>query len=177
MQGEISSYMTLSTAENVFVNIGLAKEDRKSTIEHLNNILADMHLIYVKTRNFHWNVRGHSFHSLHEMFEQQYNQLKLGADKVAERIRMIGGYAIGTMAEFSEHSRLTESPNRYPDSQTMVSELLEDHEIIISHLRKDIELVSEKYNDAGTEDLLIEMMQMHEEMAWMLRATYEGGTE
>lgn len=153
-------------------DIAIDKQNREAVVEHLNNTLADLHMIYTKTRNFHWNVTGMSFHSLHELFEVQYDQLKLQADAIAERARMLGGRAVGTLAEYLERTRLSETPGEYPKAQEMVKQLLDDHETMIGNLREAIES-AEDHNDEGTADLLTAEIQMHEEMAWMLRATIE----
>lgn len=152
------------------VHIGLAKENRLELVQRLNMLLADEHLLYTKTRNYHWNVTGIHFVTLHELFEDQYNLLKEMADEIAERNRMLGGPAIGTMAEFLQVTRLSETPGTIPAVSDMIANLLDDHEHIISSLRDDIEACSEKFDDEGTADLLIGAMRSHEKMAWMLRA-------
>ena len=156
------------------VHIGLSQENRVGLIERLNKLVADEHLLYTKTRNYHWNVKGMHFVALHEMFEQQYNRLQLITDEIAERIRMLGGTTIGTMAEFAEQTRLSETPGSVPAEQDMIANLLDDHEHVISSLRDDIEAAAEEYNDEGTADLLTGTMRSHEEIAWMLRSMTHG---
>ena len=153
-------------------DIDIKKENREAVVEHLNNVVADLHMLYAKTRNFHWNVTGMAFHSLHELFEVQYDQIKLQEDAVAERVRMLGGLAIGTLQEYIDRSRLSETPGEYPKATEMVKQLLTDHETIIGYLRDAIDSADE-HNDEGSADLLTAEIQMHEEMAWMLRATIE----
>lgn len=153
-----------------FTNIGLSAEGRLGMVERLNQLLADEHLLYVKTRNFHWNLRGPLFASLHELFEQQYNDLQLIADEVAERARMLGGFAAGSVQEFLELTRLSEMPGSHPPAQTMVSRLLDDQEAIINYIRSDVDDSTEQFGDEGTADLLIGIMRQHEKMAWMLRS-------
>ncbi len=155
-------------------HIGLSAENREKMTQRLNRLLADEHLLYTKTRNYHWNVTGIHFTELHTLFEQQYNTLQLIADEVAERCRMLGGTAVGTMAEFLEHSRLSEAPGNIPSAPDMLANLLDDHEHIITSLRDDIEASSEKLGDEGTADLLIGTMRSHEQMAWMLRSMANG---
>jgi starvation-inducible DNA-binding protein len=155
-------------------HIGLSKETRRSLIQRLNKLLADEQLLYTKTRNYHWNVTGIHFTVLHELFEQHYNSLQTIADEVAERNRMLGGMSIGTMAEFLEESRLSETAGTIPSANDMIANLLDDHEHIISSLRDDIEACSEEFNDEGTADLLIGTMRSHEKMAWMLRSMTNG---
>lgn len=152
------------------VHIGLTEENRARLVQSLNILLADEHLLYTKTRNYHWNVTGIHFATLHELFEQHYNRIKLMADDIAERARMLGGLAIGTLADFLEVTRLSENPGTIPSTPDMLANLLDDHEHIISTLRDDIERCAEEYNDEGTADLLTGIMRSHEEMAWMLRS-------
>ncbi|MBK7894150.1 MAG: DNA starvation/stationary phase protection protein [Candidatus Promineifilaceae bacterium] len=149
---------------------GLTIEARAGIIERLNTLLADEHLLYTKTRNYHWNVTGIHFASLHAFFEEHYNRLQVMADAIAERTRQLGGTPIGTMAEFSQESRLSENPGTVPAAKDMIANLLDDHEQIISTLRKDIDACTEEFGDEGTADLLTSTMGSHDEMAWMLRA-------
>ncbi len=162
--------MNVKTKELEQVHIGLAVANRAKIIQILNTLLADEHLLYTKTRNYHWNVTGIHFTTLHELFEQQYNQIKVMADDIAERTRMMGGTAIGTLAEFSEATRLSENAGVIPSAVDMIANLLDDHEQIISKLREDVEACAEEYNDEGTADLLVGIMRSHEEMTWMLRS-------
>jgi starvation-inducible DNA-binding protein len=154
--------------------IGLSEEVRGRVIGILNTTLADEHALYVKTRNYHWNVTGPQFHSLHEMLEEFYQKIAPLADEVAERVRMMGGRAIGTMAEFTQHTRLAEQPGDAPEARQMVANLLADHEQIIRDLRKDVDVCDDELNDQGTADFLTGLMEQHEEMAWMHRALLEG---
>jgi starvation-inducible DNA-binding protein len=154
--------------------IGLSEQVRARVVAVLNITLADEHALYVKTRNYHWNVTGPQFDSLHEMLGEFYQKLAPLADEVAERVRMMGGRAIGTMAEFTEHMRLAEQPGDAPDARQMVANLLADHEQLIRDLRKDIAVVDDELNDQGTADFLIGLMEQHEQMAWMHRALLEG---
>jgi starvation-inducible DNA-binding protein len=155
-------------------HLGTSESSQQAVIDLLNHVLADEHVLYVRLRNYHWNVVGPNFHSLHEMFEEQYNQIAPEADTVAERVRALGGRAIGTMAEFVEYARLREEPGEWPDARQMLSRLVEDHETIHQHLRQDVETCLNEHGDQATADLLIDLMKMHSKMAWMLRATLEG---
>lgn len=150
-------------------DIGLSGDAREQVIDMLNIHLADMQVLYTKTRNYHWNVTGIHFHSLHELFEEQYEKLAVSIDELAERVRQVGGIAIGTLDEFKEHARLKEEPGNVPDAPTMIANLTADHEAVIRHLREDADKI-EELGDMGTNDFLIGMMQDHEKMAWMLRA-------
>lgn len=149
--------------------IGIADKDLDKSIELLTVILSDEMTLYIKTRKFHWNVCGESFMELHKLFENQYKELEEIIDLVAERISKLGGKTIGTMKEFSKHSRLKETPEKYPTQNEMLKELLGDYETIIIQLRKDVEVSSTKNKDAGTTDFLTGIMQQHETTAWVLR--------
>lgn len=155
-------------------NIGLTEKQRAGVVEILNTLLADEFVLYTKTRNYHWNVTGPQFHELHKFFEEQYEALSDIVDEVAERIRALGGEALGTLAEFLKRTRLKEHPGKYPSARAMLENLLNDHETIIRRVREDLETCAEKYRDMGTNDFLTELMQRHEKMAWMLRAFLQG---
>lgn len=149
---------------------GLSDEAVKGVTHILNENLCDEYVLYTKTRNFHWNVTGHDFSQLHEFFEDQYKALDKIIDEVAERARALGGWALGTLTEFLEKSKIKESPGAYPDASRMLAELASDHEAVIRRLRNDVSTCSSKYRDDGTGNFLTEIMQRHEKMAWMLRA-------
>lgn len=154
-------------------NIGIKDANRNAVIKLLNLLLADEHVLYIKTRNFHWHVVGRQFSELHNLFEEQYTQLALQIDEVAERTRTVGGEALGTMKAFIKETRLAEHSGQLPDALGMVSNLLEDHEAIIRHLREDLAACDEKYNDMGTSDFMTGLMAFHEKLAWMLRVFLE----
>jgi starvation-inducible DNA-binding protein len=151
-------------------NIALKTETRDQSAQILNTILADEHVLYTKLRNYHWNITGWDFVSLHEMLESQYNEIKETADEVAERARMMGHYALGTMKDFLNSTRLEEAPGNKLAAQDMISDLLQTNESMIRNLRADIETVTDTLNDEGSGDLLTQTMRMHEKMAWMLRS-------
>jgi starvation-inducible DNA-binding protein len=155
------------------LSIGLSESNRDSVVKILNNVLADEYVLYTKTRNYHWNVVGPQFNDLHKFFESQYEALNDIVDEVAERARSLGGKALGTLAEFSQHTRLKEQPGKQPPALTMVANLQSDHEALVRTLRADLATVMEKHNDAGTSDFLTGLMEKHEKMAWMLRAFNE----
>jgi starvation-inducible DNA-binding protein len=159
--------------ENMKPEIGLADKGREAVVALLNTLLADEVVLYTKTRNFHWNVRGIQFNDLHKFFDAQYEELNEIVDEVAERARSLGGMALGTLSEFQKHARLKEQPGVYPDAKSMISTLLSDHELIIRELRQDVSIVLDKHGDAGTNDFLTGLMERHEKMAWMLRAFHE----
>jgi len=154
-------------------NIGIPDQDRESVVKILNTLLSDEYVLYTKTRNFHWNVVGPQFHEFHKFFEGQYEEIDAIIDEVAERARALGGLASGSLGEFLDQSRLKEQPAKAMSAKTMVSSLLSDHEAIIQSLRKDLEISGDKHHDMGTNDFLTGLMEQHEKMAWMLRATME----
>ncbi len=157
-------------------NIGISDSNRDNIVKILNTLLADEYLLYTKTRNYHWNVVGPQFNDLHKFFEAQYEELDEIIDEVAERSRVLGGKALGTLAEFGQHARLKEQPGQSPAAMTMVTYLLADHEAVIRTLRADLAAVGDKYADAGTNDFLTGLMEKHEKMAWMLRSFGEGSS-
>ena len=151
-------------------NIGIKDAQRAGVVEILDTLLADEYLLYTKTRNYHWNVEGLQFNDLHKFFEAQYEALDEFIDEVAERARSLGGRALGTLAEFSQRTRLKEEPKKTPDAKQMLANLLADHESVIRELRADLQTALDKYGDAGTSDFLTGLMEKHEKMAWMLRS-------
>ena len=151
-------------------NLGIADSNREHIVKILNDLLADEYVLYTKTRNYHWNVVGPQFNDLHKFFEAQYEELNVFVDDVAERAWQLGGKSLGTLAEFTQHSRIKEHPGQYPAATAMLSNLLADHEAVIRTLRGDLATVMDKYADAGTNDFLTGLMEKHEKMAWMLRA-------
>jgi len=150
-------------------NIGIQKKNLDAVTAMLSSVLADAHVLYIKTRKFHWNVAGESFMELHKLFEKQYKQLEEAIDEIAERINKLGTKTPGTMAEFIKSSSLKEAPGKYPTRQQMIAELLADHEAVIRELRKNIDDSEEKYKDKPTSDFLIDLTREHETIAWTLR--------
>ncbi len=155
-------------------SIGLSDKERDAVVKILNAVLADEFVLYTKTRKFHWNVVGPLFNDLHKFFESQYEELEDIVDDVAERTRSLGGFALGTLAEFQESARLKEDPGQNPAAHAMVAALLADHEALIRSLRLDLETAADKYHDIGTNDFLTGLMEKHEKMARMLRALADG---
>jgi starvation-inducible DNA-binding protein len=156
-------------------NLGLKEDQRSGSIDVLNAHLADLNVFYVKLRNYHWNVTGPQFRSLHLLFEEQYTAVAATVDEVAERVRSLGGFASGTMGEFLKNARLSEEkPGVVPPAREMIANLVADHEAIIQQLREDIDKTADEYHDQGTSDFLTGLMEAHEKMAWMLRALLEG---
>ncbi len=154
--------------------IGLSDDSREAVAHVLNGLLADEYLLYTKTRNYHWNVRGPQFNNLHRFFEKQYEELEVVVDEVAERVRALGRMALGTMTEFLQEARLKEAPGQYSEAGDMIANLLADHEALVRQLRGDLVLCLDQHGDAGTSDFLTGLMERHEKTAWMLRAFLEG---
>ncbi len=153
--------------------IGIKKENLSKVAHILSGFLADEFLLYLKTRNAHWNIEGSDFHTMHKFFEEQYEQLDETMDEVAERVRILGHYAPATMKSYLELTHLTEQSREKNDSTGFIKELLGDHESIILRLRENINLFATELNDAGTSDFITGLMETHEKMAWMLRAHLE----
>jgi starvation-inducible DNA-binding protein len=145
-----------------------ADKDVQRAADGLSNVLADTFLLYLKTHNFHWNVTGPMFGALHQMFEEQYNELWLAVDAIAERIRSLGFIAPGSYGEFTKLTYLHEAPAATNASE-MVAELLRDHETTARTARSAL-AVARTAVDAPTEDLLTQRLAAHEKAAWMLRS-------
>ena len=150
--------------------IGITPKNLSEVANELNKLLADEHVLYIQTRNAHWNVEGPDFLTKHKFFEEQYHQIETIIDDVAERIRTIGHYAEGTLAGFLQLTHLTEQTREKNDSSGFMKSLLQAHEAIIIHLRENIDRFADEWKDAGTSDFITGLMETHEKMAWMLRA-------
>ncbi len=154
------------------IDTGIEAKDRAKIAEGLSRLLADTYAIYLKTHNFHWNVTGPMFNTLHLMFETQYTELWAATDLIAERIRSLGHFAPGTYAEFAKLSSIAETPGQ-PQAEEMVRLLVEGNEAVVRTARSIFPAV-EKAGDEPTADLLTQRMQVHEKNAWMLRSLLEG---
>jgi starvation-inducible DNA-binding protein len=150
------------------IDIGISAADRQAIAEGLSRLLADTYTLYLKTHNFHWNVTGPMFNTLHLMFEQQYNELALAVDAIAERIRALGVAAPGSDARFAELTSIREETGA-PDAQEMLRQLVADQEAVARTARGIFPRVDDA-NDEPTADLLTQRMQIHEKTAWMLRS-------
>jgi starvation-inducible DNA-binding protein len=155
---------------NETLETGVQSDKRSKIVETLNRLLADEHVLYVKTRNYHWNVRSHRFNDLHKFFEEQYTQLALMIDEIAEQARQFGGFATGTMTEFVKSARLKEKPGEYPDPDTMVRNLMSDHEHLVRELRPESKRADEELEVPEAGEFLRSVLQTHNKMAWMLRS-------
>ena len=150
------------------INIGIAEQDRAAIADGLSRLLADTYTLYLKTHNFHWNVTGPMFNTLHLMFEGQYNELALAVDSIAERIRALGFPAPGTYAAYARLSSIKEEEG-VPDAQEMIRLLVQGQEAVVRTARSIFPL-ADKVADEPTADLLTQRMQVHEKTAWMLRS-------
>jgi starvation-inducible DNA-binding protein len=153
------------------INIGIDSKNRQQIAGALSKVLADTYTLYMKTHNFHWNVKGPMFQTLHLMFEQQYSELWLAVDAVAERIRALGFPAPGTYKQLVALSSISEDDG-VPKAEDMIRRLVEGHETTARTARDTFKLAAE-INDQPTCDLLTQRMQIHEKTAWMLRSLVE----
>ena len=154
------------------VNIGISDKDRKAISDGLGKLLADTYTLYLTTHNFHWNVTGPMFNTLHTMFMQQYTELWMAVDPVAERIRALGHPAPGSYAQFTKLTSLPDAPATPPKALDMVRILVDGHEAVARTARA-IFPVADKANDEPTADLLTQRLTVHEQSAWMLRSLLE----
>jgi starvation-inducible DNA-binding protein len=150
------------------IDIGISDELRQEIGAGLSRLLADTYTLYLKTHNFHWNVTGPLFNTLHLMFETQYNELALAVDLIAERIRALGLPAPGSYAQFAKLTCIQEETG-VPAAEEMIRQLVKDQETVVRTARSIFPVV-EKANDQPTADLLTQRMQIHEKTAWMLRS-------
>lgn len=160
-----------SSSKKQTINIGISEGDRKKIADGLSRLLADSYTLYLKTHNFHWNVTGPQFQTLHLMFEGQYTELAGAVDLIAERIRSLGVPAPGTYKEFAKLTKITE-PDGVPTATEMIEQLVEGQEIVVQTARSMFDLV-DKAGDEVSADLLTQRMQLHEKTAWMLRSMLE----
>lgn len=152
----------------VKIDIGIGEKDRKRIAEGLSRLLADTYTLYLKTHNFHWNVTGPQFNTLHVMFEEQYTELAAAVDEIAERIRALGFPAPGTYTAYSKLTTLSEEEG-VPAAEKMIAQLVEGQEAVVRTARS-VFPAAEKAGDEPTADLLTQRMQIHEKTAWMLRS-------
>lgn len=153
------------------IDIGISKEQRKAIASGLSRLLADEYTLYLKTHNFHWNVTGPMFNTLHLMFETHYNESALAVDLVAERIRALGFPAPGTYKQYAALSSIEETDG-VPEAMKMVELLVKAHEACAKTARSVFPL-ADKASDEPTADLLTQRLQVHEKTAWMLRSLLE----
>lgn len=153
------------------IDIGISQSHREEIAQGLSRLLADTYTLYLKTHNFHWNVTGPMFQTLHLMFETQYNELALAVDLIAERIRSLGFPAPGTYKQYAQLSSIKEEEG-IPKAQEMIKLLVEGQEAVVRTARSLYPSV-EACSDEATADLLTQRIQLHEKTAWMLRSLLE----
>jgi starvation-inducible DNA-binding protein len=162
---------TLARGTAAQIDIGISQKDRQKIADGLSHLLADTYTLYLKTHNFHWNVTGPMFSTLHLMFETQYTELAGAVDLIAERIRALGIPAPGTYKAYSKLSSIAETEG-VPSAEEMIALLVQGQEAVTRTARSLFPIV-EKASDEPTADLLTQRMQVHEKTAWMLRSLLE----
>lgn len=150
------------------IDIGINEQDRQAISEGLAKLLADSYTLYLKTHNYHWNVTGPQFNTLHQMFEEQYTELALAVDEIAERIRALGEWAPGSYSAYSKLTSIEEEEN-VPNADNMIRQLVKGQEAVVRTARAAFKAAGAA-GDEPTADLLTQRMQVHEKNAWMLRS-------
>jgi len=153
------------------IDIGINETNRTAIADGLGRVLADSYALYLKTHNFHWNVTGPMFQTLHTMFEEQYTELAMAIDEVAERIRSLGAFAPGSFSAYAQLSSIPEETG-VPAAKDMITQLVEGHETVIKTARS-LYPICDSSDDDATADLLTARIQVHEKTAWMLRSLLE----
>ncbi len=161
---------TIKLVDQQPLNIGINHEKRTEVAKQLSSFLASTYTLYMKTLYYHWNVTGKQFHSLHELFEKQYNDLHAAGDSLAERVRTLGHFTPGTFKAYLELSAIKEDDALPETAEEMVSNLLADNETCSREARKVLK-AAEEAGDEVTVDMMVARMATHEEAAWMLRST------
>lgn len=150
--------------------LGISDKDIEEVATFLNTLLANEYVLYTKTRNAHWNISGPNFYELHKFFEIQYELLDVMIDDVAERVRSLGHYALGSLKDFLGVTQMNEENHDFRNSTQFLQALIQDHETIIRLIRNEIIPISERFKDLGTADFVTGLMEQHEKMGWMLRS-------
>ena len=153
------------------IDIGIGAKDRQKIVDGLSKVLADTYSLYLKTHNFHWNVEGPMFNTLHLMFMEQYTELWTALDEIAERVRALGYPAPGSFTQFAKLASIAEETT-VPRANDMIRQLVEGHEAVARTARA-VFPTAEQANDQPTADLLTQRLQIHEKTAWMLRSLLE----
>lgn len=151
------------------IDTGISEQSREAIAEGLSRLLADSYTLYLKTHNYHWNVTGSMFSTLHNLFEEEYTELATAVDDIAERIRALGSAAPGSYKQFAELSSVEEETGKPPAAQEMIRRLVMSQEQVVKTAREVFPLAEEAH-DEPTADLLTQRMQVHEKNAWMLRS-------
>ena len=155
------------------IDIGISEDDRATIVEGLSRLLADTYTLYLTTHNFHWNVTGPMFSTLHEMFMLQYTELWNAVDLIAERIRSLGYMAPGSYAQFNDLTSIKDAPAQPPKALDMIAILVSGHEAV-ARTARSVFPAAEQASDEPTADLLTQRLTIHEKSAWMLRSLLEG---
>jgi len=150
------------------INIGISEDQRREIADGLSRLLADTYTLYLKTHNYHWNVTGPMFNTLHTMFEAEYTELATAVDEIAERIRALGVYAPGTYKAYAKLTSIEEDDD-VPGAERMIANLVTSHETVVRTAR-EVFPTAEAAGDEPTADLLTQRMQISEKTAWMLRS-------
>jgi starvation-inducible DNA-binding protein len=150
------------------LDLGIPQDRLDAITKGLSRMLADTYTLYLKTHNYHWNVTGPQFNTLHAMFMAQYTEMWAAVDEIAERIRALGAFAPGSYSDFAKLASVKE-PDGVPDAEAMVAELAADQATVVRTARS-VFAVADEADDQPTADLLTQRMQIHEKYAWMLRA-------
>lgn len=150
------------------INIGIGERDRKMVCKSLSKLLADAYLLYLKTQNYHWNVTGKHFRSLHSLFEEQYREQAEAIDTIAERIRALGEFVPASFSNFVKVTSIREETH-VPTADEMIHNLVQGNEAVVAMAREIIVMADECEDDVTT-DLMVNRMQAHEKNAWMLRS-------
>ena len=158
----------MDTPVTPIIDIGIPEAERVAVAEGISRVLADTYTLYLKTHNYHWNVTGPMFNTLHLMFETQYNELWIAVDLLAERIRSLGVFAPGSYRQFAELTVVPEADG-VPAAEAMIADLVAGHEAV-TRTAREVFAVVEAANDESSADLLTQRLQVHEKTAWMLRS-------
>jgi len=172
LRGTAMKAPKLSASPSPEINIGISAEQRAKIATGLSHLLADTYTLYLTTHNFHWNVTGPMFNSLHQMFMAQYTELWNAVDPIAERIRSLGSAAPGSYAQFGALASIKDAPAAPPKALAMVRILVDGHEAVARTARKVFPL-ADAAGDEPTADLLTQRLTVHEQTAWMLRSLLE----
>lgn len=155
----------------MFISTGIPEKEVEEIATILNTLLADEYSLFTKTRSAHWNVTGPNFYELHNLFENQYVELDKMIGDIAERVRSLGHYALGSLPDFLSVTHLIDEKHDFGNSREMLHTLMTDHELIIRLIRNNIIPSSAKLKDLSTSGFILSIMEKHEKMAWMLRAS------
>lgn len=158
----------MSETQTPGIDIGIPEQARIEIADGLSRLLADTYSLYLKTHNYHWNVTGPMFNTLHLMFEEQYNELWIAVDLIAERIRSLGAFAPGSYSAFAALSSIPEADG-VPSAEQMLADLVSGHEAV-TRTARSVFPIADAANDESTADVITQRLQVHEKTAWMLRS-------